>query len=298
MVAAVAVAVAVSVVSLIAISRVEWPAFPSSNQLHALTTVGQVGCLVALLGVGFLWRRGHQWLARIGAAVFLAAFAVVTLGMPLGATKLYLFGISVDQQFRTEYLTRLTQSPALHDMTYTGLPPFYPPGWFWLGGRAAALTGTPAWEMFKPWAITSIAIAVVLAMVLWSALIRFEYALTVTTATAAVTLAYSSPEPYAAMITVLIPPVLVLAWSGLRGRTRHGGWAAVAAVGVFLGTAATFYTLLLAYTSFTVAVMALLVAIGRRSLEPLLRLALIAAITAAIGAITWLPFLLRAARSP
>ncbi len=39
-------------------------------------------------------------------------------------------------------------------------------------------------------------------------------------------------------------------------------------------------------------------AIARRSVEPLLRLAVIAALTAAIGAITWLPFLLRAARSP
>ena len=298
MFAAMAVAVVVSVVALIAISRVEWPAFPSSNQLHALTTVGQVGCLVLLLGTGVLWRRGREWLARIGAAMFLSAFTVVTLGMPLGATKLYLFGISVDQQFRTEYLTRLTHSPALHDMTYAGMPPFYPPGWFWIGGRAAALTGIPAWEMFKPWAITSIAVAVVLAMVLWSALIRFEYALIVTTATAAVTLAYSSPEPYAAMITVLIPPVLVLAWSGLRGGSRHGGWAAVVGVGVFLGIAATFYTLLLAYTAFTVTVMAVLVAIARRSVEPLLRLAVIAALTAAIGAITWLPFLLRAARSP
>ena len=298
MIAAMAVAVVVSVVALIAIARVEWPAFPSSNQLHALTTVGQVGCLVLLLGTGFAWRRGHHLAARIAAAVFLSAFTVVTLGMPLGATKLYLFGISVDQQFRTEYLTRLTHSPALHDMTYAGMPPFYPPGWFWIGGRAASLTGTPAWEMFKPWAITSIAIAVVLAMVLWSALIRFEYALIVTTATAAVTLAYSSPEPYAAMITVLIPPVLVLAWSGLRGGARQGGWAAVVGVGIFLGIAATFYTLLLAYTAFTVAVMAALVAIARRSVEPLLRLAVIAALTAAIGAITWLPFLLRAARTP
>ena len=70
------------------------------------------------------------------------AFSVVTLAMPLGATKLYLFGISVDQQFRTEYLTRLTDTAALHDMTYFGLPPFYPPGWFWIGGRMAALTGT------------------------------------------------------------------------------------------------------------------------------------------------------------
>ena len=297
-VVAAAIAIVVSAVSLTAISRVDWPAFSSSNQLHALTTVGQVGCLLALVGVAFLWRRGWLTSARIGAAVFLSAFTVVTLGMPLGATKLYLFGVSVDQQFRTEYLTRLTDSPALRDMTYAGLPPFYPPGWFWIGGRAAAATGTPAWEVFKPWAITSIAIAVVLAMVLWSALIRFEHALIVTIATTAVALAYSSPEPYSAMISVLIPPVLVLAWSGLRGASRSGGWAAVAGVGIFLGFSATFYTLLLAYTAFTVVVMAVVVAIGRRSAEPLLRLAVIAAIAAAIGAVTWLPFLLRAAREP
>lgn len=298
MIAAAAVAVAISVVALIAISRVQWPAYPSSNQLHALTTVGQVGCLVLLLGTGFLWRKGYQWIARIAAAGFLSTFVVVTLGMPLGATRLYLFGISVDQQFRTEYLTRLTASPALHDMTYAGLPPFYPPGWFWIGGRAAALTGTPAWEMFKPWAITSIAIAVVLAMVLWSALVRFEYALIVTTATAAVTIAYGSPEPYAAIITVLIPPVLVLAWSGLRGKTRSGGWAAVVGVGLFLGVAATFYTLLLLYTAFTVTVMGLIVAVARRSVEPLIRLITIGALAIATALITWLPFLLQAAKGP
>src|SRR6202012_3434781 len=105
MAVAIAVAVVVSVISLIAIARVEWPAFPSSNQLHALTTVGQVGCIVGLLAAGWLWRRGNRLLARLFALVFVSAFPVVTLGMPLGATKLYLFGISVDQQFRTEYLT-------------------------------------------------------------------------------------------------------------------------------------------------------------------------------------------------
>ena len=298
MAVAVVVAVLVSVVALVAISRVEWPAFPSSNQLHALTTVGQVGCLIGLAGVGLLWWRGQRWIARIGAWVLLSAFAVVTLGMPLGATKLYLFGISVDQQFRTEYLTRLADNSALHDMTYVGLPPFYPPGWFWIGGRAASLTSTPAWEMYKPWAITSIAIAVAVAFVLWSTLIRFEYALVVTIATAAVTLAYSSTEPYSAIITVLIPPVLVLAWSGLRGGQRHGGWAAVIGVGLFLGFTATFYTLLLGYTAFALTVMAVLAAISRRSVGPLVRLAVIAVIAAAIAAITWLPFLLRAVRGP
>ncbi|BBY23902.1 galactan 5-O-arabinofuranosyltransferase [Mycobacterium stomatepiae] len=338
---AVLVASGVSVVSLIAIVRVQWPAFPSSNQLHALTTVGQVGCLIGLLGVGWLWRRAGRWqlVAQLGGLVFCSAFSVVTLGMPLGATKLYLFGISVDQQFRTEYLTRLADSPALHDMTYLGLPSFYPPGWFWIGGRAAALSGMPAWELYKPWAITSITIAIAVALVLWWRMIRFEYALIVTTATAAVMLAYSSPEPYAAMITVLLPPVLVLTWSGLRagqrpspntereaGRTLDAereagrtlgaevppagepaarGWAAVIGAGLFLGFTATWYSLLFGFTAFTMALMALVLVVSRwrqggpmAALDPLRRIAVVAAISAAIAATTWLPFLLRAASSP
>jgi len=320
---ATAIAAMVSVISLIAIARVEWPAYPSSNQLHALTTVGQVGCIVGLLAAGWLWRRGLRlrWLAQLAGLVFVSAFSVVTLAMPLGATKLYLFGISVDQQFRTEYLTRLTDSAALHDMTYIGLPPFYPPGWFWLGGRIAAVTGTAGWEMYKPWAITSITIAVAVSLVLWSRMIRFEYALMVATATAAVTLAYSSPEPYSAMITVLLPPVLILTWSGLRARERatgrtleveraagrtlaRGGWAAVVGAGIFLGFAATFYTLLLAYSAFTVVLMALILMASRwrqgirAALDPLGRLAVIAVIAALIAAITWLPYLLQATRDP
>lgn len=304
------VAVAVAVVSLIAISGVQWPAFPSSNQLHALTTVGQVGCLAGLVATGWVWRRGHRLIAQLGGLVFVSAFTVVTLGMPLGATKLYLFGISVDQQFRTEYVTRLADSPALRDMTYLGLPPFYPPGWFWIGGRAAALSGTPAWEVFKPWAITSIAIAVAVALVLWWRMVRFEYALIVTAATAAVTLAYGSPEPYSAMITVLLPPMLVLTWSGLRAAdrpdaSRRAGWGAVIGAGIFLGWTATWYTLLFGFSAFAIGLMALWLAGVRwhrdgvkAALDPLRRLAVIAGIAVAIGCTTWLPFLVRAARSP
>ncbi|MFS0899787.1 galactan 5-O-arabinofuranosyltransferase [Mycolicibacterium litorale] len=302
MVAAALTAAAVAVVSLAAIARVEWPAYNSSNQLHALTTVGQFGCLAGLFAAAWVHRRGRRLLAHAASTVLLSAFVVVTLGMPLGATRLYLFGISVDQQFRTEYLTRFADTAALHDMTYYGLPPFYPPGWFWLGGRLAALTGTPAWEMFKPWAIISIAVAVALAYVLWTAMIRFRYALIVTTATAAVMLAYSPAEPYAAIIAVLLPPVFVLGWSGLRAGTpgaglRPGrGWAAIVGVGAFLGVAALFYTLLLGYAAFTLVIMAATVAVARRSLEPLLRLLVIAVISGAIALIGWGPYLLAAMR--
>jgi galactan 5-O-arabinofuranosyltransferase len=293
---AVVVAVIVAVVSLVAISRVDWPAYNSSNQLHALTTVGQFGCLAGVLIAGLLWRRGRRLLAKGCALVFLSAFSVVTLAMPLGATKLYLFGISVDQQFRTEYLTRLADTAAPHDMTYYGLPPFYPAGWFWIGGRLAALTGTPAWEMFKPWAITSITIAVVLAFVLWARMIRFEYALVVSTATAAATLAYATTEPYSAIIAMLLPPVFVLAWSGLRGGTRQGGWAAVVGVGIFLGGAALFYTLLFGFAAFTLAIMGVALAIARRRVEPFIRLVVIGVISAAIALIGWGPYLIAAAK--
>jgi len=293
MAVAVVVAVAVAVISLAAIARVEWPAYNSSNQLHALTTVGQFACLAGLLACGWLWQR-NRLVARGGALLFLSAFAVVTLAMPLGATKLYLFGISVDQQFRTEYMTRLADTDALRDMTYYGLPPFYPPGWFWIGGRLAALTGTPAWEMFKPWAIISITIAVALAFVLWASMIRFQYALVVSTATAAATLAYSPAEPYAAIICVLLPPVFVLAWSGLRGADRKGGWAAVVGTGIFLGVAALFYTLLFAYAAFTLALMGFVLAVARRRLEPLVRLVVIAVISGAIALIGWAPYLIAA----
>ncbi len=302
MIAAAVTAALISVVALAAISRVEWPAFNSSNQLHALTTVGQFACLAGLFATGMAWRAGRRFLAGAGGVVFSSAFSVVTLAMPLGATKLYLFGVSVDQQFRTEYLTRLADSAVPHDMTYIGLPPFYPPGWFWLGGRIADLAGMPAWEAFKPWSITSIAAAVAVAFVLWANMIRFEYALVVTTATTATTLAYASTEPYAAIITVLLPPVFVLAWSGLRAGSRpgaHRGWAAVVGVGLFLGAAALFYTLLLAYAAFTLVLMALLVAAtrsGRERLDPLLRLAVITVISGAIALIGWGPYLLAASR--
>jgi galactan 5-O-arabinofuranosyltransferase len=296
MLVATAVAVVVATVSLVAIARVEWPAYNSSNQLHALTTVGQVVSLVGLLAAGLAWRRGRHTVARIGSLLFLSAFSVVTLAMPLGATRLYLFGISVDQQFRTEYMTRLADQPGLHDMTYIGLPPFYPAGWFWIGGRLAALTGTPAWEMFKPWSIISITIAIVLAFVLWATMIRFEYALVVSTATAAAALAYSPAEPYAAIIAVLLPPMFVLAWSGLGGRTRHGGWAAVIGTGVFLGVAGLFYTLLFGYAALTLLVMAVLLAVARRQWDPLLRLLVIAVISGLIMLLTWAPYLLAAAR--
>lgn len=88
--------------------------------------------------------------------------------MPLGATKLYLFGLSVDQQFRTEYLTRLTDSPRLSGLRRT--PTRCPlSGGLVLVGAAAAARGLDGWEAYKPWAIISMAAAI--AVVLWNRMV-------------------------------------------------------------------------------------------------------------------------------
>ena len=181
-------------------------------------------------------------------------------------------------------------------MTYFGLPPFYPAGWFWIGGRLAALTGTPAWEMFKPWAITSIAVAIVVAFVLWASMIRFEYALIVTTATAAATLAYSSAEPYAADHHRAAAAGVGAGVVGAARPAAGGRLGGRVGVGLFLGVAGA----------------VLLTAARLRRVhradhgggtrrwhrpqprEPLLRLAVAGVIAAAIALIGWLPYLLAA----
>ena len=224
--------------------------------------------------------------------------------MPLGATKLYLFGISVDQQFRTEYLTRLTDSAALHDMTYIGLPPFYPPGWFWIGGRIAALTGTPGWEMYKPWAITSITIAVAVALVLWWRMIRFEYALIVTTATAAVDAGLQLPgavlrDDHRAAAAGADPDLVGSARRDPIGRVGRGdrGRDIPGLRGDLLQPAAGLQRLHRGADGPDADGIPLAQGV-KAALDPLVRLAVIAVIAAAIAATTWLPFLLRATRDP
>ncbi|MDI9893375.1 galactan 5-O-arabinofuranosyltransferase [Rhodococcus sp. IEGM 1381] len=294
------VAVVVATVGLYAFSLVQWPAFNSSNVTRALTTLGQVVAAALFATSTYLYRiRKWPWIARLAAWVGLSGFVTVTLGMPLAATKLYLFGISVDQEFRTEYLTRLTDSASLRDMTYTDIPPFYPAGWFWLGGRVGNVLGMDGWEVFKPYAIGLLAVTSVVAFVLWKALIRSDWAVAVSAVTTALVVAYASPEAYSAVIVLLFAPALLLAWGALH-RKAAGGWGAAAGTGLFLGVAATFYTLYLGLAAFTVVLMALFAAVlsyrERKTwnvLVPIaIKVAAIAAISGVIAATVWLPYLI------
>lgn len=301
------VAAAVAVVLLVAIGQVQWPAYPSSNQLRALTTVGQFAAL-AILVISMVWSRlptaaRRRTVARPLSWVGMSTLVTITLGMPLGATSLYLGGLSVDQEFRTQYLTRFADSASLQDMNYADLPPFYPAAWFWVGGRLAALTGIDGWEFFAPYSIAALAVCAVLALVLWTYLIKTDVAILAATTVTVVTLAHAAPEPYAANLVVLIPPVLLLAWGALA-RSPGQGRAAIVGTGLFLGVVAATYTLYLFWLALTLVLMAAAAAIGgyRRSdsadaiFWPFLRLIPIAAIAVAIAAPWWFPYLWKVVR--
>lgn len=300
--AAAILAAAVGVVGWFAIGSVEWPAYSSSNVTRAFSTVFQVIAIVVLAGCAVLLSRSvPPWQARIARLLSfatVAGFVTVTLALPLGGTKLYLGGISVDQQFRTEFLTRFTSSPRLADMTYVDMPPLYSPGWFWLGGRFAKLFGLEGWAAFQPWSIISLAVAAAVALALWLTVVGPARAIAASLATTVAMLLYGSAEPYGAAVAILLPPVLIVAWSAIL-RDRRG---ALVLVGIYLGIAVWFYTLYLGVAAFTIVLMGVVALavtwIRERRLDwryPA-RVTVMGLIAIAIGLPAYGPFLLRVAR--
>lgn len=313
--AATLLAAAVTAVVLAAFSLVSFPAYGNSNVLRALTVVGQVGA-IALIVAGVLCaragerREGAATLVRAGkllAPTGSALLVTATLGIPLAASRLYLHGVSVDQEFRTQFLTRSTTSLGLPDMAYADLPSFYPSGWFWLGGRFANLAGLDGWAAYKPWSILSLAVAAALVTVLWTRLLRTDLGAVVAAASVSVMLAYGSPEPYGAVVALFLPPVLILAWHAVRPTSRRGGRGATLATLLFLGVSACMYTLYTGLAAATVVLMAV-VATGavlwdRRQGSPHVvlplwlpaaRLAIIGFGSMVLALLVWAPYLVAA----
>ncbi|MGL6236130.1 MAG: arabinofuranosyltransferase [Segniliparus sp.] len=288
---ALAVAAVVSLVGFKAVAMVRWPSYNNSYVPYAATTAGQLVCLALALLAALRLRSGKPWGEQL-AWLSISGFAAATLTLPLGSTRLFLFGITIDPQFRTSYLTRFADSPALADMTYPDMPPYYPPAWFWVGGQLAHLAGWPGWAAYKPYSILSIAVAAVGTYLLWSKVLRRDRALVVALAETAVIIVHGSPEPYGAVLALPLPAVLVIAYRALR-RGGRGVWG----VGVYLGLAALTYTLYAGYAA--LAVFLLAVSAGRRGGRPAYkRLAGMAAVSIPIALVSWGPWLYAALRHP
>lgn len=273
------------------LKSVSLPAFNTSRVTHALATAGSfvlIG-LVAVLAV--LWTRGRRnAIVPIVLALAPAGLVVTSLGIPLAATTLYLDGIQVDQGFRTQFLSRMTETASHADMSYKDMPTFYPMGWFWLGGRMANVLGMQGWEVYQPWALVTLAAAAAMLTPLWRKLTgSLPVAAAIAIVTTAVVLTETPEEPYSAIVAMFVPAAAVVAYHALKG-----SWTATWVLAAYLGISACFYTLFTAIAALTVVALAVaMFFIRERSFTPLKHLLIVGFTSLAIAAVAWGPYILR-----
>lgn len=276
------------------------PAFGGSYVSRALSTAG-VTCIIVAVGLlVFLWLKDKalglqtpRWRVIVTyLATYLspAALVVATIAIPLSATRLYLDGVTVDQGFRTQFLTRMTAETGLMDMNYQGLPTFYPAGWFWLGGRFANVLGLAGWEAYQPWALVSISAVACLLVPVWQRLCgSLPVAVGIALVSTAVFLVMSPEEPYAGIVALGIPAAAVL-----MSHTLKDNWIAAAGLAVYLGLSAATYTIFTAAIALSVVVIAMLYALlFQRSIKPVIKLAVVGFSSSAIALIFWGPYLFK-----
>ncbi|GAA2781998.1 arabinofuranosyltransferase [Saccharopolyspora taberi] len=294
-----AVAVVISMVLQFAVVRlgISEPSFAP----EALAVLGAALVLTALfLLLAFGHRRSPHWLRLGGTWAALSAFTTLALAIPLQSTRFYYGGASMDNAFRMQYMTRMASTPGLADMNYADTAPYYPGGWFWLGGRFANLLGWEGWAAYKPYALSWVALTAVVAFTLWSIVLRRRLALLAALATTLAGMLHGIEEPYAWPSAAWMAPVAVLAWHALRREQRAPRWTLVC-VGVYVGFAAITYTLHFGFAVLLIVTMAVVIGVFRvhqgNALWPtarglFLRLLPIGVVSALIALLVWLPYLL------
>lgn len=290
------VAVGVAAAVLAVVDRLPIPA--GSNVALALTASG--GAVVAAV-LAVAARTDRPLLAAPLTWAGLAAVPALPLALFLANTPHYLFGVSGDQQFRVQFLTRFADSARLADFAYADLPPYYPAAWFWVGGRAAALLGVPAWEFHKAFSIATLAVTAVVAYALWTLVTTRRRALGAAVATALAGLAtLAAYTPYSWLTGALVPPLAVLGLRLVR-RTGRGPWVRTAVlIGLVLGVAAVTHTQILVFAGLVLTVLAVGGLLGRtaRPVPLATTVAVVLAVAVPVALVHWLPYLLAAAGEP
>lgn len=279
-----------------AVAKVTVLARPTYYQ-QSLNTLASAVVLLALL---WLIRRPAQRFFTPVVGTLLATLTALSLTLPLLGTRYYYGGLSVDQEFRTQYLTRLTSSPALADMNYLHVTSYYPAGWFWLAGRFAALTGLPGWAAYKPFAIISMTVMSAVAFVLWKLVLPARKAALAALATTLVGALFGADEPYAWVGAAAIAPMSIITLHLLRCRTKTH-WARMIGVGVFLGITALTYTLYCLFFGLLIATIAGAAIVqqvragagwGAALGDAVRKLLPIGVIAGAVAAVFWAPYLI------
>ncbi|WP_259311299.1 arabinofuranosyltransferase [Capillimicrobium parvum] len=239
----------------------------------------------------------HRRMAVAALAGAATALAMTPLMAGLLGTRQPPFTIlRGDMAFRTEAVTRFAATWHLDDYTFRGLHSFYPPAWFWLGGRLANWTGATPWHVVKPLTIGTVGAALLLAFCLWRMVLRPGWALaaaigsslvlpTQTEAIAHATEAWYSP--YSCLVAICGVAWLAAAWTTVRAPGDRGRLALLAVAGAALAlTYDLLFVLLL-------AVLLALATVSRRERRAALqRAGAVCLGVAVLTAVFWVPLVL------
>jgi galactan 5-O-arabinofuranosyltransferase len=232
---------------------------------------------------------GRVFARRDPAAVVVAAAAAGLAGAGTAAlhgTRWGFSGLYSDAGFRTEAVTRFTDSGALADYAYRRLPAYYPPGLPWLEGRVAHLLGVPGWVVMKPAELLVCALVPVLSWLLWRRMLAEVPAAVVASASSVAVALPTKPDEWL-VLTLAVPWWLLV----VRGSGRRP-WSRASTIGAGVGLGA----LLLCHTYFFVplamaTVVGFVVDLVTRRPPPLsLRRGLTVVVTALVVATpSWVP---------
>ncbi len=145
----------------------------------------------------------------IAGTIAALAMTASLVGTPFAAG-----GLGGDQSFRTASVTRFADTWHLVDFTVADLPAAYPPSYFWLLGRIAALTDTEPWQMLKIGAIGSALIAPSIAYLGWRRVVSGRLAALMAVVPLMVENFY---EPYAWLTLTAFVPWWILTVGTPRG---------------------------------------------------------------------------------
>jgi len=171
------------------------------------------GLLIALLTGLFLCG---------GATIILSGSAFG----PLGAVA--------DQGYRTAYLTKFGHTWGLVDYAYKDLPSFYPPLYFWVLGRLAALLGVAPWRMLKVGLLATAFLVPTGGWLLWRPVVGPRRAAVVIVATSLLFQEWYVPHLWLA-IALFVPWWLHFVLGVGRDPQRRTGTGALV-VGILVGT--------------------------------------------------------------
>lgn len=195
---------------------------PFGQQAWSLSLgVGFAG--IAVLGcVGLAWTRHRSAVTAMPvlagvAAGLLAAWVALSLRIALNGSPFGYGGLLADAGRQTAMATRFSVTAVSSDAWIPGTPSEYPPLFFWLTGRAAALLDIPAWRLVGDAEVLVTSAAVVAGFALWRRLVPPWVALAIA---ALVLVAFGDPRKAHEVVTaaVFVPWALATVARPPKGR--------------------------------------------------------------------------------